>query len=115
MSLIECLACLDSGSCETMEAPHHEQLSMTVTLCVATLCPLLYHQPPCPKENMNYCYSVVYLFVLNETLIRARINEENFSNRIDTNRLFLNRLELSYDWSLNESTRRRFCKLGRGK
>ena len=38
---------------------------------------------------------------------RARIIEENISNRIDSNRLvLLNRLEVSDDWSKNESPRR---------
>ena len=39
--------------------------------------------------------SISYVTVL----LRARINEENFSNRIDSNRLFfMNRLEVSNDW-----------------
>ena len=38
--------------------------------------------------------------------VRARINEENFSNRFKST-FFMNRLEVSYDWSKNESPRRR--------
>ena len=38
---------------------------------------------------------------------RARIIEENISNRIDSNRLFfMNRIEVSYAWSKNGSPRR---------
>ena len=39
--------------------------------------------------------------------VRARTNEENSSNRIDSNRLFfMKRLEVSHDWSKYESPRR---------
>ena len=35
-------------------------------------------------------------------VLRARVNEENFSNRIDSNRHFvMNRLDVSCDWSKN--------------
>ena len=46
--------------------------------------------------------------------VRSRINEKNFSSRIDSNRLFLvNGLEVSYDWSKNESPRRHLKTMAR--
>ena len=49
---------------------------------------------------------LAFFFRLRYT-VRASISEENISNRIDSNRLvLLNRLEVSDDWSKNESPRR---------
>ena len=71
--------------------------------------PVIHQVTPLDPQNKAcrhfLCHATYLLFFV--CGFRARINEENISNRIDSNRLFLvNRLEVSYDWSKNESPRR---------